>query len=179
MRLVLALFLPIVAAAVTAACSSNPNDLPTTATCPGPYDPGPTFDFNNPAVSFRKDVQPIFKESCAFGTCHGGAFGASNNGIFLGRDTSTSDADLADDTKNFFANAVGVEAGQLGAMKFISKGDPRNSYLMHKVDGDLCPFLAQCLGKDCGQSMPQGQEPIAQAKRDTIRRWIAQGANDN
>ena len=177
MRPVSVLFLSIVAAAVVAACSSNQNDTPTTAKCPDLYDPGPTFDFSNPQVSFKNDVAPIFARGCAQGTCHGNPT-TDNNGIYIGEDATV-----------FIAGAVGVDSGQLPpkppaepGMKFVAKGDPKNSFLMHKIDGTggLCALTPRCLGKFCGQEMPQNLAGgLPQADRDTVRRWIAQGANNN
>jgi hypothetical protein len=155
------------AIAAIAACSSNQNDTPSRPVCPDPYDPGRGFDFNVP-VSLKNDVLPVFIASCAFGGCHGNPDPAKSNGIYIG-----------DDLPAFLAGAVGVDSGELPTMKFIAKGDPKQSFFMRKIDGDLCTLNPLCLGKDCGREMPQGQEPIPQDKRDAIRRWIAQGANNN
>ncbi|WP_394838365.1 hypothetical protein LVJ94_15805 [Pendulispora rubella] len=65
-------------------------------------------------------------------------------------------------------------------MNFVTPGDPAQSYVMHKLDGDQKQLAAACTGEpDCGSQMPQGQPPLAQSTRDTIRRWITEGAADN
>jgi uncharacterized protein (DUF39 family) len=51
---------------------------------------------------------------------------------------------------------------------------------MHKADADQCAFAGECNFPNCGQLMPNGTNiPLPVANRDTVRRWIAQGANDN
>jgi hypothetical protein len=81
-------------------------------------------------------------------------------------------------------------------MPFITPGDPSQSFLMHKMDGDLCT-LTGCVADNaavtqagdtpsaagapnwCGTQMPFNLALIDPAKRDTVRRWIKQGALDN
>ena len=65
------------------------------------------------------------------------------------------------------------------AMPYVTPGDPANSYLMHKLDGDLESLESKCAQSDCGQRMPKGQPQLDQATRDAIRAWITQGAPDN
>ena len=73
--------------------------------------PGCVADFNAlaPAVSFSKDVAPIFKQSCAFSTCHGATSGSSN-GVFLGSDTARVHTGL-----------VNVRGDELTTMPFVIK----------------------------------------------------------
>ena len=52
---------------------------------------------------------------------------------------------------------------------------------MHKLDGLKCSKLT-CSGVECGTLMPQGATDgmlYDAAKRDTLRRWIAQGAKND
>ncbi len=132
-------------------------------------DPAPpaALDLTKPVVSFKADVGPVFKRSCAFGSCHGSVSG-SNNGIYVG-----------DEAKAFIAGAVGKPATQLASMSYVTKGDPKQSYLMYKIDGDFTSIKAKCSGGSCQDPMPKGSDPLPQTERDAIRRWIAQGCADN
>jgi hypothetical protein len=135
------------------------------------------------ATSFQNDVLPILLNSCSFSGCHNmpsdmGALGSPT--VFLGSKTIPSA------NSGVVADIVGVASTELPSMQFVKPGDPENSYLMHKADGDQCLFTAMCpalpssLGlPPCGDTMPMGQALIDVAPRDTIRRWIAEGAMDN
>jgi hypothetical protein len=76
-----------------------------------------------------------------------------------------------------------VPSHELPTMDYIAPGDPTMSYLMHKMDGDMCQFASQCdvipaSPTPCGVVMPVPCAlPVAQ--RDVVRRWIAQGAQNN
>jgi hypothetical protein len=129
-------------------------------------------DLTKPTVSFEKDVLPIFVQSCAFTSCHGATSGA-NNGVTLGSKTQPNDASA------LRGNIVGVKAPELPTMNFATPGDPSQSYLMHKLDGDQCKLDAQCTKASCQSSMPQGGDVLPVATRDVVRRWIAQGALAN
>jgi hypothetical protein len=131
-------------------------------------------DLTTPEVSFSRDVMPTFVNSCAFTTCHGNPTGL-NNGVFLGRKPESSRSDV----ERVLAATVRVPAPQLSTMSFVAPGDPENSYLMRKLDGDHCLLHAQCKDGSCGISMPRQSGLLPLARRDAIRRWIAQGAKDN
>jgi len=126
---------------------------------------------------------PIFLNSCSFSGCHNmpsdtGDLGAPT--IFLGSKTITSA------NSGVYADIVGVASTELPSMDYVKAGDPANSFLMHKADGDQCQFESSCaalpasLGLPaCGGSMPSGQALLDVSSRDTIRRWIAEGAMNN
>lgn len=132
------------------------------------YSPPADFNATTPAVSFSKDVFPIFAQSCAFTSCHGSTTGSSN-GIFLG----------GSDPKKVHDAIVDVRSSKLGTMSYVKAGDPRESFMMRKMDGSQCVLNAQCTEGDCGQSMPRNDETLPLATRDTVRRWIAQGAKND
>ena len=132
------------------------------------YVPPPSFDAQNPQVSFSKDVMPIFKLSCSFTNCHG--LQGSSNGVFL-NDTNGP--------ATVHASIVGRRGTKLQSMDLVKAGDPRESFLMRKLDGSHCVLDAQCTGGTCGDSMPRREERLPIAERDTIRRWIAQGAKND
>ncbi|WP_146647707.1 hypothetical protein [Labilithrix luteola] len=156
--------LVVTGAVASAACSSDPTS--NIGLC-SDYTPPATFDATTPAVSFSKDVMPIFKQSCAFSTCHGSNVGDAN-GVYLG-----------DDAPRVHAAVLGVVASELPSMAFVVAGDPRASYLMRKMDGSQCALDAQCQGGSCQMSMPRGEDPLPLETRDVVRRWIAQGAKND
>jgi hypothetical protein len=133
-------------------------------------------------VSFKTDVEPIFN-SCgtAGATCHG----SPNNNpdltglIFLGEPDGGAPASAV------LPNIVGKPSPENPQMDIIKAGDPANSYLMHKVDGDECTFKPHCDATgnatfaSCGVQMPFNGPYLDQTQRDNIRRWIAQGAQAN
>ena len=171
MRFASSLALVVLAAlgAVIAGCPADvAADSGTDSGTPGcDYAPPAGFDALSPAVSFSKDVMPIFSQSCAFSTCHGSTTGSSN-GVFLGRDPA-----------KVIASVVNVKGDELTTMPFVTPGNPRESYLMRKMDGSQCALNAQCAGGSCQDAMPKGDQPLDVARRDVVRRWIAQGAKND
>jgi hypothetical protein len=83
------------------------------------------------------------------------------------------------DVASVRVSLVGIESRELRSMPLVTAGDPAQSYLMHKLDGDLCMFEAQCENGACGDSMPPNGPPLGPSFRDVVRRWVAQGAADN
>ena len=90
---------------------------------------------------------PIFGQSCAFSTCHGSTTGPAN-GVFLGKDPA-----------RVYAAINGVHGDELQTMPFVTPGDPRQSYLMRKMDGSQCALDAQCTGGTCQGVDAQEREP--------------------
>jgi len=148
-----------------ASCSSS-SDPPKACT---PYEVPAGTDLQNPKVGFKTDVLPILVLSCAFSSCHG-APGGRNNGVYLGSKTTSNDASA------IRKGLVDVVAPEHASMKLTAPGDPGASYLMHKLDGDQCRFAKDCNVEGCGEQMPHDSDPLDIATRDTIRRWITQGA---
>ncbi|HUJ61850.1 MAG TPA: hypothetical protein VLX92_25270 [Kofleriaceae bacterium] len=166
-------------AIVLAACGTSPPgvgsglDGGVTGTCPLYVVPS-TTDLMSPAVSFKSDVMPIFNHSCGSTICHG-TTSSPQGGLFLGQESA-----MTADASTVYANLVGKPSGELSGMAFVSADDPGNSYLMHKLDGDQCAYESACTGGSCMHLMPSdGSEPLPVATRDTVRRWIAQGAMSN
>jgi hypothetical protein len=138
------------------------------------------FDGMSPAVSFQADVLPFFQQSCGVSTaCHGDINEPNENRPYLGPNMSTTPTQAEIDA--IFASIVGVTSFYEPAMNIVKASDPENSFLMYKIDGMLECDKLECAGnKDCGGIMPQGvSEPVEQASRDKVRRWIAQGAQNN
>lgn len=166
-----------------AACSS------TSATSSGGTDAGgdgcsavtSDADLTTPSVSFQGDILPTFQLSCgiAGSTCHGTPnVATTQQRPFLGYPDGGTDA------SDVIKGLVGVATNEDPGMQYVVASDPEHSYLMHKVDGDQCQFAAACAQgqtqyTDCGQQMPYSSPPLDQKTLDDIRRWIAQGAQNN
>jgi hypothetical protein len=115
---------------------------------------------------------PVLTASCSSASCHGVATGAQG-GLFLG-----AQLEKGADSAQVYQSLVGPMAGELGSMPYITAGDPQHSYVMHKLDGDQCMFADTCANQTCNDTMPRdGQLPVE--TRDIVRRWIAQGAQNN
>ncbi len=135
-----------------------------------------SFDPTTPVVSFQNDVvTPIFRPHCGLSpVCHQLQQGAVS-GLYLGSNAATGAADVA----KVYANLVGIPSADLPSMDLVTAGDTAQSFLMHKLDGDQCLFDAQCKDGYCLTPMPQNSGLLDVPTRDTVRRWIAQGAKNN
>jgi hypothetical protein len=110
------------------------------------------------AVSFCRDIQPIFTANCAFSGCHAGASPQ------LGQNLSAGNA---------YASIVNVPSQEVPTLDRVEPGNPDASYLVNKIEGTA----AAVGGVDT--RMPLGQGPLPQADIDLIRAWIAAGAPNN
>jgi hypothetical protein len=129
-------------------------------------------DLTTPEVSFKTNiVGDVFLNHCAFSGCHG-----DKQILFLGFPKA---AGTQTDPAEVYANIVGKPSGELSAMNYVTAGDPTQSYMMHKMDGDLCLLKTQCKGGDCGDTMPHSNDLLDVPTRDVLRRWIKQGAKNN
>jgi hypothetical protein len=138
----------------------------------------------SPTISFKSTIQPLFNQSCAIGNgeCHGEPNNPVNLQIYLGLpgDAGTPDA------SQILSGIVGVTSLEDSKMALVKAGDPTNSYLMHKLDDDQCQFASECgppqngeMGIVCGVGMPYSSGILDLDTRDQVRRWIAQGAQNN
>jgi len=100
-------------------------------------------------MSFKDDVQPIFKLYCV--SCHS----APN-----GEGYKASGLDLT-------TYAGAMKGTKYGPM--IVPGDAQNSNLMWLLDWRASPQLR----------MPHGKKQLPAGERDIIRAWINQGAKNN
>jgi hypothetical protein len=165
-----------------------------------------SFASTTPAVKFSTDVLPIFRQSCGISSsCHGcdGTMDptCTSSGFkpFLGTQKAAPPMSAAQ-IKAIFDSALNQPAGlQASAyttvmvgnptMSIVKPGDPKNSFMMYKLDGSFpaaadgtgvdCMTLACAAGTTCGPAMPSGGPALPAGDRDTIRRWIAQGAQNN
>ena len=143
-------------------------------------------------VSFSREVVPILQTNCAAGgtACHGDpsvvtAGGAAGNRDYLGPTTGAYSAAVI---TQILGAMVGKPSFEDPAMDVVTAGDPTKSFLMYKMDGDSTgdPLLSSltCTGElgNCGTAMPYpgiAGTTLPQAMRDTVRRWISQGAQNN
>jgi hypothetical protein len=129
-------------------------------------------DLTTPTVSLQNDVMQIFNGNCGASACHG----MTNvpGGLFLGAESAAGS-----DFSTVRSGLVGVPAIELGTMPYVTASTPEKSYLMHKLDGDQCQYDSMCASGSCLATMPNGGTQLPVATRDTVRRWIAQGALDN
>ena len=134
----------------------------------------------SPSTSFSTDIAPIFEHSCALGgsVCHGDPSVTNSGRPFLGF------VDGGPDAAAILMGIVGVKAAEDPSMNQVTASDPTQSFLMHKLDGDQNCFDPNCMGNpytmtNCGNWMPSLNPMLDQATRDTVRRWIAQGAKAN
>jgi hypothetical protein len=115
-------------------------------------------------ISFEKNVMPILANNCALAACHGSK--ESNLGIFITADKKQVFDELQKSSPSF---------GK-GALKFVVAGSSSKSFVMRKMDGDHNK-LTEC-SNGCGKEMPP-DTILSAGKRETVRRWIDQGAKDN
>jgi hypothetical protein len=163
------------------------------------------FAATTPTVTFSAEVLPIFRRSCGISTaCHGcdnmGTPGCTSPGYqpYLG--TSMTDSaptptqiaaiitsvqmPAALQTSTFDQSMVGDPD-----MAIVSPSHPEKSFMLYKLDGSFpttpdnsevtCSTLTCAAGMSCGSAMPSGGPGLSSSDRDTIRRWIAQGAMNN
>jgi hypothetical protein len=125
------------------------------------------------------DVLPLFRRSCGVSTsCHGSMNAPTPAQHYLGPSLA-SPAPSVSEMQMIIDGVVGVGAVKEPTMKVIETGSPQRSFLMFKLDGLNCSKLT-CSADECGALMPKGNtQPLPAVERDTIRRWIAQGAKNN
>jgi hypothetical protein len=169
LRLVLAL----AGAAAATACGSSASDggggsTSETAKACAKVETPSLASLASPVATFDADVAPTLVKSCTFSPCHASR-GATNHGVFLAARGSAEDAAAV-------KASLLAPSRTLPSMPYVTPGDPERSFLMHKLDGSLCAFDAECTDGSCGKPMPDGNDALPAASRDAIRRWIAQGA---
>jgi hypothetical protein len=137
-------------------------------------------DLTTPAVSFQNDILPILRPGCSIAgsTCHGTPSVVMQQRPYFGNFDGGTDA------SQVLQGIVGVKSQEDPQMDIIAPGDPSQSYLMHKIDGDQCTLVSACKNgnttyTDCGQQMPYSSPPLDPATADVVRRWIAQGAKND
>jgi hypothetical protein len=160
-------------------CSNSSGSPPPANNCPVFQDPAGT-DLTQPPTTLKNDVLPVFQASCSLSTACHGAPGGGPGHLFLGQEGS------AVDTAMLVQTLLGHTIEE-PAQVYVKPGDPTGSYLMNKMDGDQCLYDPNCsmdptLGTNCqdaGATMPYTSGELPAATRDVVRKWIAQGAQNN
>lgn len=136
---------PLVAA-LLAACAGNGQGLDSNGQ---PQGPGSTID--KPLTADFQSIQDnVFTPICV--RCHSGA--AAPQGLQL-------------DAGHSYALLVGVPSAEAGGVARVKPGDPDNSYLVQKLQGNAGIV---------GERMPFGGPYLPQSTIDLIRQWITDGA---
>jgi hypothetical protein len=154
-------------------CGSDSEEAPS-ENCPTPSDP----------VSFETDVLPIFRLSCGLSSsCHG-SLTSSQADLYLGPKNSAADPTAAERTA-IITGLVGVASKTAPSMPLVTAGDASQSFLVHKLDDTHNTLGLTCTAQPgaksnepCGDLMPQGTQ-MAACRRDIVRDWVQQGAQDN
>ncbi len=106
------------------------------------------------APTLARDVQPILDRRCAFGGCHSVA--TAQGGLVLVSGAS-------------HAALVGRRARSGGGDTLVVAGASSRSWMMKLVDDDEAARRGV-------RRMPLAAAPLTANQRETIRRWIDQGA---
>lgn len=106
-------------------------------------------------VSFVDQVAPVLSRECA--SCH-----------LTGQEAG----ELALYPQAAWKNLVGVPSVQSQLLR-VAPGEPEKSYFLLKLEGGHLDAGGM------GVRMPVGQPPLDELTLVLIRRWIAQGANNN
>jgi hypothetical protein len=160
--------------------------------------PDTTLDLMTPAVSFKIDVFPIFRMTCNRSVCHGQKPGTDPNGVYPAADLYLGPPFDDKDRTPIDAALLSTVAAELRQpskeappLDIVSPGDPSASFVVDKLYACqnaremACTVVfsgpRHCPSSACGDPMPPRDEPaqLSEEQRTTIRRWIAQGAQDN
>ncbi len=121
--------------------------------CTSSQPPATTTPANT--VSFSKEIQPIFNDSCV--VCHQGTGGPAKLNLEPG---------------SAYKNMVNVASSESPLIR-VAPGAPDKSYLLNKLRG------TQSQVGGSGAQMPYNASPLAQVQIDLIEKWISQGAQNN
>lgn len=159
--------------------------------------PNPDIDLMAPEISFAATVFPILQNSCTAVACHGTTPGTDPELIYPALDLylgpPPSDTTTPLDATLYARLVSGLKKVSRSAKDraLVFPGAPQKSFLVDKIyacqderrlscdvefDG-----VRHCPEASCGDPMPPRDQPgqLSTEQRDAIRRWIAQGAQDN
>jgi hypothetical protein len=166
-----------------------------TSKCGTCTEPDASVNLMMPVVSFKTDImEPIFRTTCNSITCHGVAPAMATPlypgaGLYLGPPVSSPAPDAA--TVTSIVTALKGQSKTAPTMKIVEAGNEALSFLIAKIHGcendralactQQSAMLIRCTTSPCGDVMPPVGEPLALTadQKNTIRRWVAQGALDN
>jgi hypothetical protein len=116
-------------------------------------------------VSYRAHIVPILSSEtyrCQAAGCHGGGLASSSYAL------------------DSYAGIMGQgDEAKLLKMCDIKPGDPDNSYLVWKIEGDSRILTGTVRMPNGCETSPDPNDCLTQAEIDTIRTWILEGARNN
>jgi len=112
-------------------------------------------DNQETTVSFAKEVNPLLRQRCA--VCH-----------VTGQEPGL----LSLIPAKSYDSIVGQDSVQ-SDLKRVEPGDPEQSYLYHKLVGSHLEAGGE------GLQMPFASPPLNETQIDLVKRWIAEGAQNN
>ena len=122
--------------------------------CSSPAEPEQPQEQPIANPSFAQDIQTaIFNASCSLGGCHD-ATAASGLNLSQGQ---------------AYNNIVNVNSLQDATKARVAPSDATNSYIVIKVEGR----------QTVGSRMPLNRSPLSNAKIQTLKNWINNGADNN
>lgn len=144
-------------------------------------------------VSFKADVMPILQQGCTISSvCHGQMGNAGEENLYLGEHQTSLDGTPVDPmvATKVQSLIVGAKSLEDPKLNIVTAGDPANSYLIHKLNGDQDKLEADCaMGMcnssscgapmTCGVQMPMSGSALMASDIATISNWIMQGALNN
>jgi hypothetical protein len=144
-------------------------------------------------VSFKADVMPILQQGCTISSvCHGQMGNSGEENLYLGEHQTSLDGTPVDPTVASMVQSmiVGAKSLEDPKLNIVTAGDPANSYLIHKLNGDQDMLEADCaMGMcnssscaapmTCGVQMPMSGSALMASDIQTISNWIMQGALNN
>lgn len=107
------------------------------------------FEADTEGATLENIQQTIFNPSCAVSGCHIG--GSAPLGLDLSEGAARD-------------NLVGVASEGLPSFKRVDPGNPDDSYLVMKLEGD---------SRIAGQQMPLGRPALSSDQIALVREWIA------
>ena len=150
----------------------------------------------NANVSFKTDLAPIIQGSCSLtSVCHGTMNYDMAEDLYLGPNTDDApNGFTSSDVTTAVGNLVGVKAKENPQMNMVTAGSSANSYLYHKIVGDMnsdSTVAAGCMMTDescasctssqpCGVFMPYNGVSMLPADQVCLfKNWIDNGATAN
>jgi hypothetical protein len=144
-------------------------------------------------VSFKTDVMPILQSGCTLSAvCHGQMGNAGEEDLFLGVHQTSLDGTPVDPATAMmvYTGLVGVKSLEDPKMNLVTVMDSKDSYLIHKLNGDQDSLEADCaMGMcnastcaaptTCGIQMPMSGSALDPSVIAKIASWIDQGAPNN
>ncbi len=107
------------------------------------------FEADDDEPTLENVQETVFNTSCAVSGCHAGA--SPQQGLDLSPGVAG-------------ANLIGVDSRELPSFKRVDPGNPDDSYLVMKIEGD---------SRIVGQRMPIGRPPLSSAEITLVREWVA------